>query len=213
MRQSAHLKEMLEREIVTGKIRAGERLEELDIANRFGVSRTPVREALMMLEAINLVERRPRRGAIVKGITLKRLLQMLEALAELEAVAGKLAARRGQTSEVAEIRAALAALDEAEDDSNPDAYYTANIRFHRAIYTASGNDELTRVTEEFAERMEPFLRTQHHSAGWIEKSRKEHKQILEAIESHDSETAYNLLLEHVHVDTKLFAEFAAGLNE
>ena len=51
MRQSAHLKEMLEREIVTGKIRAGERLEELEIANRFGVSRTPVREALMMLEA------------------------------------------------------------------------------------------------------------------------------------------------------------------
>ena len=212
MRQSAHLKEILEREIVTGKIPTGERLEELDIADRFGVSRTPVREALMMLEAINLVERRPRRGAVVKGVTLKRLLQMLEALAELEAVAGKLAARRGQASDVANIRAALVALDEAEGETDPDAYYTANIRFHRAIFTASGNEELTRMTEEIAERMEPFLRTQHHSDGWIEKSRKEHKEILEAIESQDPETAHSLLLEHVHVDTKLFAEFAASMS-
>ena len=194
MRQSAHLKEMLEREIVTGKISAGERLEELEIANRFGVSRTPVREALMMLEAINLIERRPRRGAVVKGVTLKRLLQMLEALAELEAVAGKLAARRGRPEDVAEIRTALEVLDAAVNESNPDAYYTANIRFHRAIYTASRNDELMRMTEEVAERMEPFLRTQHHSTGWIEKSRKEHKAILEAIESHDPETACSLPL-------------------
>ena len=213
MRQSAHLKEILEREIVTGLIRQGERLEELEIANRFGVSRTPVREALMMLEAINLIERRPRRGAIVKGVTLKRLLQMIEALAELEAVAGKLAARRGKESEVAEIRTALEVLGEVEDGDDPDAYYTANIRYHRAIYSASGNDELMRITEEFAERMEPFLRTQHHSPGWIDKSRIEHKQILEAIESHDTQAAYDLLLEHVHVDTKLFAEFAAGLSE
>ncbi len=212
MRQSAHLKEMLEREIVSGKIRAGERLEELDIANRFGVSRTPVREALMMLEAINLIERRPRKGAVVKGITLKRLLQMLEALAELEAVAGKLAARRGGTSEIAEIGAALQALEETEYRSNPDAYYTANIRFHRAIYTASANNELMAMTEELAERMEPFLRTQHHSTGWIEKSRREHREILKAIESKDADAAHDLLLEHVHVDTKLLAEFAAGLK-
>lgn len=212
MRQSAHMKEMLEREIIIGEIRPGERLEELEIANRFGVSRTPVREALMMLEAINLVERRPGRGAIVKGITLKRLLQMLEALAELEAIAGKLAARRGRKSEVAEIRAAFEVLGDIENESDPDAYYTANIRFHRAIYSASGNEELMRMTEAVAERMEPFLRTQHHTPGWIDKSRVEHKAILEAIESNDADTAFNLLLEHVHIDTKLLSEFAAGMS-
>lgn len=213
MRQASRLKQVLEMEIVTGQIRPGDRLEELDIANRFGVSRTPVREALFMLEAIDLVERKPNHGTIVRGFSLRRLVQMLEALAELEALLARLAARRGSSAELDHLQAVLTDYLEIASETRPDETYDANIRFHRALYAAAGNDELLRMTEAIAERMEPFLRAQHHSSGWIDKSIDEHQQIVAAIQQGDGDRAHALVLSHVHVDSNLLAEFSSVLPE
>lgn len=213
MRQSARLKEILEREIVTGEYRTGDRLEELEIANRFGVSRTPVREALMMLEAIGLLERRPNQGVVVKGITLKRLIHMLEALVELEAINAKLAARRAKPSDLEELEIALEEFNQCvATEGDVDAIYNANIRFHRAIYNAAGNEELTRLTEEIGERMEPFIRTQHHTVGWVDKAVEDHRIIVKAIRRGDQQLARETMLNHIHVDMEILAQFAADLT-
>ncbi len=211
MRQANRLKQTLERQIVTGEIRQGERLEEIDIAQRFGVSRTPVREALMMLEAIHLVERRPRRGAIVKGMTLKTLIQMLEYFAGLERFAARLAAKRIRNTEVNSLKAAQAACRLAAEKNDADDYYNQNIGFHRAIYNASYNHVLMDQLEIFGKRLEPFLRSQHHQKGWIEKSLEEHEKIVETILQGDEQEADLLLQQHVSFDSQLFAEFASHL--
>ncbi len=192
MSHAERLKELLERRIVTGDLKSGEKLEELEIAARYEVSRTPVREALVMLEAINLVERRPRQGAVVKGVTFTRLIQMLEVLAELDAFSGRLAAKRIKEKERKELQAALAACVEAEG-ADADDYYNANVCFHKAVYAATYNSVLIEQTLDAGERMEPFFRTQHHQPGWIEKSVREHTVICEAIIDGRGEEAAGLL--------------------
>ncbi|MBL4907248.1 MAG: GntR family transcriptional regulator, partial [Sneathiella sp.] len=92
--RASELVPILEQEIVTGSLKPGTRLDETILADRFGVSRTPVREALTRLAASGLVEIRPRRGAVVATITLKDLMNMFEVMANLEAVCARLAARR-----------------------------------------------------------------------------------------------------------------------
>jgi DNA-binding GntR family transcriptional regulator len=211
MNQASKLKQTLERQIVTGEIRQGDRLEEIDIANRFGVSRTPVREALMMLEAIHLVERRPRRGAIVKGMTLKTLIQMLEYFAGLEKFSARLAAKRIRPPEAIALKAAQNACRAAAEENDADDYFNCNIHFHQSIYAASYNSVLTEQLELFGKRLEPFLRSQHHQKGWIEKSVAEHDNIIEAILQGDEQKTELLMQQHVTFDSQLFAEFASHL--
>jgi len=211
MSHAERLKGLLERQIVTGEIKPGEKLEELEIAARYDVSRTPVREALVMLEAINLVERRPRQGAVVKGITFTRLIQMVEVLAELDAFAGRLAAKRLKEKERKELEAALAACVEAQD-ADPDDYYNANVRFHKAIYAATYNSVLIEKVVDSGERLEPFFRTQHHQPGWIDKSVREHREISDAIISGDGIKAGELLRKHLQFDSDFLADLASSIG-
>lgn len=211
MSHAERLKGLLERQIVTGEIKPGEKLEELEIAARFDVSRTPVREALVMLEAINLVERRPRQGAVVKGITFTRLIQMVEVLAELDAFAGRLAAKRLKEKERKELEAALAVCVETQH-GDPDEYYNANIRFHKAIYAATYNIVLIEQVIDSGERLEPFFRTQHHQPGWIDKSVREHREICEAIIGGDGIKAGELLRKHLQFDSEFLADLASSIG-
>ena len=94
VRRSEQLGDEIEERIATGQYRPGMRLDEQEIADAFGVSRTPVREAFIQLEAAGLIEIRPRRGAIVTEISGARVCEMFEVMAELESMCGRLAARR-----------------------------------------------------------------------------------------------------------------------
>src|SRR6201986_5600733 len=93
-RLSERLRESIEEEIATGKLLPGTRLDEVELATRFGVSRTPIREALILLQGEGLIENRPRRGALVVQITPGRLMEMFELMAELEAMWARQAAWR-----------------------------------------------------------------------------------------------------------------------
>src|SRR3546814_8478911 len=88
------LRDEIENGIVTGQFQPGERLDEVQLATRYGVSRTPIREALMQLSAIGLVEIRPRRSAVVAKLGPERVFEMFEVMAEIEGMAGYFAARR-----------------------------------------------------------------------------------------------------------------------
>jgi DNA-binding GntR family transcriptional regulator len=139
MKRSDHLREQIEEQIATGELAPGSSLDEATLADLHGVSRTPVREALIQLAAGGLIEIRPRRGATVTSIGPTRLLEMFEVMSELEAMCGRLAARRMSEAERNSLGQALQACAVARQQQDSDAYFYCNETFHAAIYAGSHN--------------------------------------------------------------------------
>ena len=212
-RLADRLRCQLEEEIATGKLPGGTRLDETGLARRFGVSRTPVREALSSLASAGLVETRPRQGAIVAGLSLSDLIQMFEVMAELEALCTRLAARRMTESERQQLEQTLHTCFEAADPTRPNDYYEANLAFHEAIYAGSHNPYLADQTRQLRNRLQPYRRTQLTGPGRIETSCREHAEIVEAIRQADAITAEGAMRRHVTIQADTFAELAARLPQ
>ncbi len=210
-RRNTELKAQLEHEIISGLLRPGQRLDELSLASRFEVSRTPVREALLQLASIGLVEMRPRRGAIVASVGLKDLLDMFEVMAELEGMCARLAARRVSDQECIQLRAIFNDSKIAVDERDFDAYYACNVRFHETIYMASRNAFLADQTMALRNRLAPYRRSQLHQHGRLPGSLAEHKSILLAIESRDVEKVENLMKQHLSAQGGSVQDFIATL--
>jgi len=210
-KRTSTLKETLEQEIVTGQLAPGVRLEEMGLADRFGVSRTPVREALNQLASIGLVEIRPRRGAVVAAFGLKEMMEMFEVMAELEGMCGQLSARRMTAEERTQLAACherARAFAEAEDH---DGYYDANVCFHECIYQGSRNSFLAGQTRALRNRLAPYRRLQLRQHQRLSQSFAEHGEILETILQGDEVRARKLLSQHVTVQSGSFADFIATL--
>src|SRR4051812_43586726 len=130
---SATLRVAIEEMIAVGTLKPGQHLDETELATRFGVSRTPVRETLIQLASMGMVVIRPRRGAIVAELGPQQLVEMFEVMAELEAMCGRLAARRMTPAEHDGLRAAHRACMDTRDAQDPDAYFYKNEAFHDAL--------------------------------------------------------------------------------
>ncbi|MEO1329367.1 MAG: GntR family transcriptional regulator [Pseudomonadota bacterium] len=174
------LRDIIENEILSGRHKPGDRLDEARLAERFSVSRTPVRQALHGLESAGLIEIRPRRGAFVKRMSAAELLEMFETMAEQEASCARFAALRIQRPQAAVLSEALARCETASS-GDEDAYYYENERFHTAIYEAAGNRFLKRETLKLHQRLKPFRRTQLRLRGRLARSQAEHRRIHDAI--------------------------------
>lgn len=204
------LRDLIEQAILTGDFGPGEKLEEVALAQRFGVSRTPVREALHQLSAAGLVESRPRRGAVVATITPERLVEMFELMAELEAFAAKLAARRLTPETEAAIVEAHKAC-KAALAKGPDAYYYENERFHFAIYAASRNGFLIEQATALHRRLKPYRRLQLRVRNRVAASFDEHAAIVDAIRDGKAKKAATLIRDHISVQGERFADLMASL--
>lgn len=211
-RQSTGLRDRIEEEIATGVFKPGERLDEASLAERFGVSRTPIREALQQLSVAGLVEIRRHRGAIVSAPDPKRLIEMFEVMAELEAACGRLAARRLLPDDEAELKRTLEACEKAAELGDTDAYYYENERFHRAIYIASGNSFLAEQALALHKRLAPFRRLQLRVRNRLRASQAEHEAIITALIEGKSELASARLYSHVAVQGERFADLIASLS-
>ena len=121
MKISEQLCEKIEDQIATGALSPGSALDEASLIDQYGVSRTPVREAMILLAAQGLIEIRPRRGAVVTSIGPARLMEMFEVMGELESLCSRLAARRMKDSERAELVAAHEACEKARAEQDPDS--------------------------------------------------------------------------------------------
>src|SRR4029453_2005869 len=117
--RSEHVRELIEEGIATGRFPPGMRLDEVELADRFNVSRTPLREALFQLAAAGIVEMQPRRGTVVAEVSPHRMVEMFEVMAELEAMCGRLAARRMLAPEHERLLAAHRACENAREANNP----------------------------------------------------------------------------------------------
>jgi len=206
------LRKGLEEDIFCGRLKPGDRLDEVSLADRFNVSRTPVREALHQLSASGLVEVRPRQGAVVAQITLRRLIEIFDVMAELEGMCARLAARRMTTEERAALRDAHANCSETVTAGHDvDAYYEANWRFHDLIYAGSHNTILEETTAGLRLRATPYRRHQLNRPGRIADSLREHEAVLKAIEDGDGVRADTAMRDHVSIQGDLFADLLSTL--
>ncbi|MGX1049502.1 DNA-binding GntR family transcriptional regulator [Bradyrhizobium japonicum] len=154
--RAEELRLQLADEIVRGTLAPGAPLDETDIARRFSVSRTPVREALRQLVASGLVESRAHRGAVVAQPSVERLKSMFEAMAELEALCAGLAAERMSAAERHGLEAIHEELRVLSYAGNPDRFHEVNERFHNAIYAGSQNGYIAEITLATRVRVQPF---------------------------------------------------------
>lgn len=212
-RRSEQLGEEIEERIVTGVYPPGTRLDEQELADAFGVSRTPVREALIQLASAGLVEIRPRRGAVVPEMTAERVCEMFEVMAELEAMCGRLAARRILPAEQARLYEAHRSCEEARNENKPDLYYQRNEVLHRCIYEASHNAFLAEQATALHRRLRPYRRLQLRVRDRMNTSFSEHAAILEAIAGGNSELAADTLRSHVIVQGQRFTDLIATLRQ
>jgi DNA-binding GntR family transcriptional regulator len=191
------LRVQLSDEIVSGQLAPGVALDETEIARRFNVSRTPVREAIRLLVASGLVDARPHRSAVVARPGKDQLLAMFEALRELEALCARLAAERMSAAEQKEIQQINEMLLVAVRKGDPQRYHETNEMFHSAIYAGSHNTYLAGLTAATRARIAPFSRAQFYTIGRLAKSHEEHQRVLEAIMRGKSAQAAAAMRAHI----------------
>src|SRR6056297_173449 len=211
-RRADNIAEQLEELIFTGMYRDGDRLDETRLAEQFGVSRTPLREAFQRLALSGLVELIPRRGAFVRQPGPVELMEMFEVMAELEATCGRLAAMRISDAALEDLRDANAKCQAAVEAQDSDGYYAENERFHRIIYQQSGNRFLEQETAKLHKRLKPFRRQQLRFRGRMAQSMAEHEAIVDALERTDAEQAGQALRAHVAVQGEKFHNLMASLQ-
>lgn len=172
----------------------GDRLVESDLAERFGVSRTPIREALQRLETQNLLTR-DGRSLIVASLDHTQLSDLYVVRGELEGLAARLAARHATPEEVGVLRDMLDA--DHQLGSNPEALSRANRRFHKQIHLASHNRFLVQQLDLVHRSMALLATTSLSAEGRIAGTLAEHAKIVEAIEAGDGDAAYAALRDHI----------------
>lgn len=208
---SEDLRVDLEGMIVSGALPPGTRLDEVELAAWFKVSRTPVREALKALIAIGLLDMRPRQGVTVAAVSIPVLLEMFEMMAALEGLCAKLAARRAQRDEKSALRAVHARLADALHTESPDLFYAVNQEFHDLLYDASHTHFLAAQTRALRKRVAAYRRHVTFQPGRMAATIGEHERILEAIEAGDAEAAFRAAGEHVTLLGDDMADFIAAL--
>lgn len=213
MKISDVLREKIEEQIATGKLPPGSTLDEAALVEAHGVSRTPVREALIQLAAEGLIEMRPRHGAVVTSIGPGRLIEMFEVMAELESMCGRLAARRMSVGEHKMLAKAHEDCEKARAAQDPDAYFYANEQFHAAIYAGSHNQFLSEQAQQLHRRLRPYRRLQLRVRDRMGSSYTEHAAIVQAITSGDSQAASVALHGHIVVQGERFGDLLASLEE
>jgi len=206
------LRQQLEGAIAAGHLEPGSRLDEQEIAQRFGVSRTPVREAFRLMAANNLVELRGRQGATVRAIKAEALVEMFQVMAELEGLCARLAARRVSQAWGSEISAIHQRLVASGETGDIDVFYDVNQEFHEAIYEASRNAFLADQTRKLRNQVAAYRRRVTRMPNRIADTVREHEAIMQAILAHDPDLAHSTMRDHVNLLGDNLLDFLAAFK-
>ena len=203
----------VEEQIATGQLKDGSKLDEASIAERFSVSRTPVREALLQLVGSGMAIQIPKRGCFVRSPSFGEMIEMFEVMSELEGMCARLAARRISEQQFSELKTANAGCKRAIETSDSDLYYAENVAFHECIYEACGNSYLANETRRLRRRLQSYRRLQLRVRGRMSQSLKEHDEIIEAIEAGDAGRADHVSREHVMIQGERFNDLLAEVGQ
>ncbi|MDC1412266.1 GntR family transcriptional regulator [Amylibacter sp.] len=203
----------IRKEVSSGILKPGDQLEVTTLAKRFGVSRTPIREAIRTLVETGVLETRPRKGSFVRVLSAKQLLDLFQVAAELEGMACRLAALTLTKENVEAIERGLAKCTQAAEAQNNAEYAMANLDFHTAIHNASGNDWLIEQLRQLQINLNSYRTMPYEIRGRLNKSTDEHKIICDAILSGDGEHACNLMRDHMMLQGKRLPSIIATLEQ
>ena len=203
----------IRKEVSSGILKPGDQLEVTALAERFGVSRTPIREAIRTLVESGVLETRPRKGSFVRVLSAKQLLDLFQVAAELEGMACRLAALSLTKENVEAIESGLAKCTQAAEVQNNAEYAMANLDFHTAIHNASGNDWLIEQLRQLQINLNSYRTMPYEIRGRLNKSTDEHKIICDAILSGDGEHACNLMRDHMMLQGKRLPSIIATLEQ
>lgn len=204
---SARARNAIEDDILSGRMKPGDPVDERAIAARLGMSRTPVREAIQQLAAADLVDMRPRQTAQVKSLDPAVILELFEALVGMESLVAGLAARRITADEVENLQRlheSSRALVEARDFAG---FQSFNVAFHRAIYAACRNAFLATETNRLRSRVGPYREWLFEKIDRLERSHEEHAGLIAALAGGDEDAATRLMTAHEQIDSSRLFDF------
>jgi DNA-binding GntR family transcriptional regulator len=204
--QPERIRSALLQAIEAGELLPGDAVDEKALADRFGVSRTPVREALLTLAAQHLVRIVPRSGIHVHAPAASELVSMLEALSELEAVVARLCALRMDPAQRDRMQRLTEATRTAAAAGDRHGYETENGRFHDALYDGCGNPVVVEQVRQLRLRLAAFRRRVRDQPGRLQSAAMEHDAVVMAIVDSDAERAAQAMREHIIAKGRAFAD-------
>lgn len=187
----------LEEEILSGALRKGDSLTELSLSARLGVSRTPLRSALHRLAEDGLINIVPNRGAVVLGIDKNDLIDIYKVRNRLEGLASASAAKNISPEALCELKESIELSEFYIAKGDTERVKELDTAFHQIIYSASGNRQLEGILTELHRKIKTYRKLSLSVSGRVERSIKEHREILEAIESGNAELADKLTSCHI----------------
>lgn len=183
--------------ILSGTIKPGERLMEVQMAEKLGVSRTPIREAIRKLELEGLVIMVPRKGVYVADLSVKDITDVLEIRAALEGLAASLAATRVTDEDMEAIEKAVAGFEEAIKGEDFELIVERDMEFHASIFKATNNEKLIALINNLREQIQRFRVMILKNSSGLKALSDEHREIADAICTRDTMKAQNLATTHI----------------
>lgn len=187
----------LRQAILRGELKPGERLMEIQLANKLGVSRTPIREAIRKLELEGLVLMIPRKGAEVAEITEKNMQDVLEVRKALEELAAGLACERITKTQIEEMKVAAKAFEDSLKNGDVTKIAEADVNFHDIIFTATDNQRLITLLNNLREQMYRFRVEYLKQKECYPQLLDEHERMIVAISRRDKEEARRIVGRHI----------------
>lgn len=183
--------------IVSGELEPKSRVNEIELCERFGTSRTPLREAIKILATEGLLELLPNRGARVTSISQDEIDEILEVVAGLEAAAAELACKHASETEIAEIGEMNLAMVAAYQQNDDAKYFTLNREIHEAIMKASRNATLQGIYQSLSSRIQRMRYTAHKTPEQWRRAVNEHNEMVSLLRARDGEALAKLIKNHI----------------
>ena len=202
----------IEKLIVNGSMVPGQRLDEMVLAKKYGVSRTPVREAIRALTAIGLVQNTGKQGSQVAKLSISMLIEMFELMAVLEGMCAQLAARRATKNQLFEMQKTHELLEKTFEKGTHKEFYNVNLQFHDLLYNASHTQYLAEETLRLRRRLSPYRMRVTFQPGRMSSTLEEHNKILIAINKGESELAKNEAISHLRLIGNDLEDFIASVS-
>tara|TARA_B100002052_G_scaffold232567_1_gene215510 strand:+ start:2100 stop:2792 length:693 start_codon:yes stop_codon:yes gene_type:complete len=202
----------IEKLIVNGSMVPGQRLDEMVLAKKYGVSRTPVREAIRALIAIGLVQNTGKQGSQVAKLSISMLIEMFELMAVLEGMCAQLAARRATKNQLFEMQKTHELLEKTFEKGTHKEFYNVNLQFHDLLYNASHTQYLAEETLRLRRRLSPYRMRVTFQPGRMNSTLDEHNKILIAIKKGESELAKNEAISHLRLIGNDLEDFIASVS-
>lgn len=187
----------IERQILSGELRAGARLNELEIARNLGISRAPVRECLRILEQAGLVVSRKNYGVFVRVVSIEEAREIYQARSYIDAGVGQELARRINARDLAELQGMVERMEAAFTAGDAATYHELNVAFHERMVEIAGNRKLLDIYRKLLNELALYRRHSLGQPGAMRSSVEEHRRILAAIRSGDSDAAGKTMRDHI----------------